>query len=86
MAGKAAGGNFQCAGDSLNHATCLSYDAAGNVTANAPAAYTYDQENRISPTAGITYAYDAAGNRVEKSSGSTGTLYWYGSTGHRRRV
>lgn len=28
-----------------------------------------------------TYTYDADGNRVEKSNGSTGTLYWYMSPG-----
>ncbi len=81
MAGKIHGGNFPCAGDNLNHATCLSYDAAGNVTANGTIHYSYDQENRLLSTAGATYTYDADGNRVEKSSAGTGTLYWYGSPG-----
>ncbi len=56
-----------------------SYDAAGNMTHDLSngANYTYDQENRITGAAGYTYTYDAGGNRVEKSNGSTGTLYWY---------
>src|SRR5205823_2367153 len=37
------------------------------------AAYTYDAENRIITTAGVTYTYDGNGNRVKKSNG---TLYW----------
>src|SRR6185312_788859 len=43
--------------------------------------YVYDPENRIQTTAGTTYTYDSDGNRVKKSSGSTGTLYWYGLPG-----
>src|SRR5262249_27437676 len=30
---------------------------------------------------GYTYTYDSDGNRVKKSNGSTGTLYWYMSPG-----
>ncbi len=81
MAGKANGGNWQCAGDANNRATCLSYDAAGNVIANGATTYSFDAENRLASTAGTTYTYDADGNRVKKSSGSTGTLYWYSSLG-----
>src|SRR5579862_3584812 len=43
--------------------------------------YSYDQENRITGAAGYTYTYDADGARVEKSNGSTGTIYWYMSPG-----
>jgi RHS repeat-associated protein len=59
------------------------YDAAGNMMHDATANlnYTYDQENRIMGAAGFTYTYDADGNRVEKASGTTGTLYWYMSMG-----
>ena len=82
MAGKAQGGNFQHAGDVDNRASGLGYDAAGNLTDyTAPGQYVYDSENRIQSTGGMTYTYDADGNRVEKSSGSTGTLYWYGLPG-----
>ena len=38
----------------------------------------YDAENRLISTAGYTYTYDGMGERVKKSSGSTGTLYWRG--------
>jgi len=43
--------------------------------------YTYDQENRLTGAAGFAYTYDADGNRVRKSTGSTGTLYWYMTPG-----
>jgi RHS repeat-associated protein len=60
-----------------------SYDAAGNMThdLSTGANYTYDQENRITGAAGYSYNYDADGNRVEKSNGTTGTLYWYMTPG-----
>jgi RHS repeat-associated protein len=58
------------------------YDAAGNMTYDAVGQYySYDQENRISGAGGFTYTYDADGDRVKKSNGSTGTLYWYMSPG-----
>ena len=43
--------------------------------------YTYDQENRLTGAAGYAYTYDGDGNRVRKSNGSTGTLYWYMTPG-----
>src|SRR5579864_9450524 len=49
--------------------------------ATTGASYSYDQENRFTGAAGYTYTYDADGNRVEKSNGSTGTIYWYMSPG-----
>lgn len=82
MSGKAHGGNFQHAGDINNRATGLGYDAAGNLTDySAPGQYVYDPENRIQSTGGVTYTYDADGNRVEKSGGTASTLYWYGAPG-----
>jgi hypothetical protein len=59
------------------------YDAAGNMTHDATTGlnYSYDAENRITGAGGYTYTYDADGNRVEKSNGSTGTIYWYMSPG-----
>jgi RHS repeat-associated protein len=59
------------------------YDIAGNAIQDATSGqhYTYDQENRITGAAGYTYTYDSDGNRVEKSNGSTGTLYWYMAAG-----
>ena len=55
------------------------YDVAGNMTHDATtgANYSFDPENRINGANGYTYIYDADGNRVEKSNGSTGTIYWY---------
>jgi RHS repeat-associated protein len=61
-----------------NQLSGYGYDAAGNMT-NDPTDHvtpTYDQENRLTGAAGYTYTYDADGNRVRKSNGSTGTLYW----------
>src|SRR5579872_337030 len=66
-----------------NQLSGYSYDAAGNMTHDATTGnnYTFDAENRITGAAGFTYTYDADGNRVEKSNGSTGTIYWYMSPG-----
>ena len=79
-----------CAGENLNVAALANnqlsgygYDAAGNMTHDATTGnnYSFDAENRITGAAGYTYTYDADGNRVEKSNGSTGTIYWSMSPG-----
>ncbi|MFL6389832.1 MAG: RHS repeat domain-containing protein [Terriglobales bacterium] len=59
------------------------YDAAGNMTSDPTDGVTlsYDQENRLTGAAGYIYTYDVDGNRVKKSNGSTGTLYWYMTPG-----
>lgn len=62
------------------------YDAAGNMTYDVSRSlnYSFDPENRISSAGGYTYAYDADGSRVEKTTGGTsptGTLYWYSTLG-----
>ncbi len=64
------------------------YDAAGNLihTVTAPATcptsgpyqYTFNAENQMTVTAGVTYTYDGDGKRAQKS---TGKLYWYGMGG-----
>src|SRR5579859_3079009 len=80
-----------------NQVTSWCYDAAGNIVGpnNTCANYaslakpfenTYDGQNRLTSAqnnAGITtsYDYDADGQRVKKSNGSTNTLYWYGPGG-----
>ena len=66
-----------------NQLSGYSYDAAGNMTHDATSglSYSYDQENRITGAAGYAYTYDGDGNRVKKSNGTTGTLYWYMSPG-----
>jgi RHS repeat-associated protein len=64
-----------------NQLTGNVYDAAGNVTSDGVNSYTYDAENRIKQvggTGGTSYTYDADGRRVKKSSG---TNYWYGTSG-----
>jgi hypothetical protein len=47
---------------------------------NAPGmgSFTYDAENRMLTAGGVSYTYDAQGERVMKS---TGTLYWHGLGG-----
>jgi RHS repeat-associated protein len=61
--------------------TSYAFDAAGNLTNDGGLTYDYDAENRIKGTNGFTYIYDAAGNRVKKTNGTTGTLYWYAAVG-----
>ena len=62
------------------------YDAAGNMTSDPTdgVSMSYDPENRIATATknGIstTYTYDADGNRVKKTSGSTATLYALGGS------
>jgi RHS repeat-associated protein len=67
-----------------NQLSGYGYDAAGNMTTDPTdggITLSYDQENRIQSTAGYTYTYDADGNRVKKTNGSTGTIYWYMTPG-----
>jgi RHS repeat-associated protein len=69
------------------------HDSAGNLVLNNPCpqgsfsqTYTYDSENRLITTAGISYIYDGDGKRVKKCTAGTiagtcatnavGTLYW----------
>lgn len=79
----------KCGSDSIgltmnvkNQPTAYSFDAAGNLTNDGTSTYTYDAENRITrvSTSGSSiiwsYTYDAGGNRVKKTNGTTGTLYW----------
>jgi RHS repeat-associated protein len=79
MGTKAHGGSFQLSGNVQNRPTGLQYDAAGNLMSYVSATYTYDQENRLSSTAGTSYMYDGNGERVLKSDSSTGDptkRYW----------
>jgi RHS repeat-associated protein len=70
-----------------NQLSGYGYYAAGNMTSDPTDNVTasYDAENRIasaSTASGtFTYTYDADGNRVEKSGGGAGTLYWYMTPG-----
>ncbi|MBZ5489706.1 MAG: hypothetical protein LAO76_02095 [Acidobacteriia bacterium] len=78
--GSLSGENLQHAGDTDNHLTGYSYDAAGNMLNDGinSFTYSYDAENRIITAGPTTYTYDADGRRVKKS---TGINYWYGPTG-----
>ena len=78
----------KCSAEGMNRASLVnnqlsgySYDAAGNMTNDGIFTYTFDQENRLLGANGYNYTYDADGNRVEKSNGAAGTLYWYMTTG-----
>lgn len=52
------------------------HDSAGNlITIPSIANYTYNAENQLTATAGVTYTYDGDGRRAKKSNGK---LYWYG--------
>ncbi|HXM09215.1 MAG TPA: RHS repeat-associated core domain-containing protein, partial [Terriglobales bacterium] len=58
----------------------MTYDASGNLINNGGGdTYTFNDENRLTATAGYTYVYDGDGQRVEKCSNSSctaGTMYW----------
>jgi RHS repeat-associated protein len=54
----------------------FAYDAAGNQTADATSAYTWNAEGELKTAGGVTYTYDGDGNRVQKSNGK---IYWYGA-------
>ena len=73
----------KCSADALsvavntnNQIIGQSYDAAGNLWNGG--AYVYDGRNQLVSSAGLSFDYDAEGQRVSKSDG---TLYWYGSGG-----
>lgn len=80
---KCSAENFSVVALANNQLSGYSYDAAGNMTHDSTSGlnYTFDQENRLTGASGYTYTYDADGNRVRKSNGSTGTLYWYMTPG-----
>jgi RHS repeat-associated protein len=55
----------------------FAFDAAGNLTTYPSyGSHTYDAENRLTSTAGVTYTYDGDGRSAKKSNGK---LYWYGA-------
>jgi YD repeat-containing protein len=83
---KCSAENFSVAALANNRLSGYGYDAAGNMTTDPTDNVTlnYDQENRITGSAGYTYTYDSDGNRVRKSNGNlaaNGTLYWYMTPG-----
>ena len=80
---KCSAENFSVAALTNNQLSGYGYDVAGNMTNDPTDGITlsYDQENRVTGAAGYTYTYDVDGNRVKKSNGSIGTLYWYMTPG-----
>jgi uncharacterized protein RhaS with RHS repeats len=80
---KCAAENLNVLATPNNQIAGYGYDAAGNMAQDVTTGltYIYDAENRIASVNGTTYLYDADGNRVEKSSGATGRLYWHMSLG-----
>jgi RHS repeat-associated protein len=64
----------------------VSYDGAGNITADAERAYSYDvqgrlREVRMGTNVAGTYAYDGAHQRVRKTAAGAVTHYVYGVDG-----
>lgn len=76
--------------NAANQSGNASYDAAGNVSSfNDPAVgllnYTYDAENRLLSISGAnsaSYAYDAFGRRVMRTTGGTTYNDFYDADGH----
>jgi RHS repeat-associated protein len=65
-----------------NQFTAGSYDASGNLLGDGLHSYTYDAENRIVSVDGATtYIYNALGERVRKTTGSSVTNFIYGIDG-----
>jgi RHS repeat-associated protein len=60
---------FNANGDGNNHLNSFSYDTSGNTQNDGTNAYTWDAESQLKTAAGVTYAYDAQGRRVSKSTG-----------------
>ena len=67
-----------------NQADGYCYDAAGNLQGDGQHIYVYDAENRIISVDGgqVKYAYDADGQRVEKTSTAGSADYVYDLGGH----
>jgi RHS repeat-associated protein len=66
-------------------ARTYTYDAAGNVTNDGGRSFTYDDAGRlssVSATGSATYAYNALGQRVRKTSGGTTLHFVYDEAGH----
>jgi RHS repeat-associated protein len=85
------GGSLSASAGSTTNQLALSgvtspYDLAGNMVKDGSYTYTFDAENHILTASGMSggpwnYVYDGDGLRVEKSNGSTGTIYWRAVTG-----
>jgi len=63
----------------------VTYDAAGNVTADGSHTYAFDAENRLTKVdngSTAQYVYNAMGQRVRKTAGSSSVDYLYDLEGH----
>ncbi len=84
VAGKTNYENLNVAPASIkNQVNGFCNDSAGNLVLNSACptgsftpTYSYDAENRLTSTGGVTYTYDGDGKRVKKSGGM---LYWTGT-------
>ncbi len=83
--------NFGAAADVSNRLVAppsgpaYQYDAAGNLTNDGRHSYTYDAENRLAQVDGgatATYAYDAEGRRVGKTTAGGSIDYVYDLAGN----
>jgi RHS repeat-associated protein len=75
---------FSIAATANNQIAGFCYDADGNLLAqSAPPCpsptYTYNGENQLISTGGVTYTYDGDGRRIQKSNGK---LLWYETSGN----
>jgi RHS repeat-associated protein len=72
-------------GGANNRIDQYAHDAAGDVTGDGVHSYTYDAENRLVSVDGgstATYAYDALGRRVEKTTSAGSVYYLYDLAGN----
>ena len=81
VTGKTHAETFSATVNTNNQLGGFTYDAAGNLHYDGSTTYNYDGENRLVNLNGYSYYYDGDGNRVVKTNGSSGTLYWRGPTG-----
>jgi YD repeat-containing protein len=66
---------------SNNRNTISTYDAAGNLTTFGAVNVSYDAENRQKAVGSNSYSYDAAGQRVGRTTASGATTYVYDAFG-----
>jgi RHS repeat-associated protein len=67
------GGTFSY--DANDHLTTDGYDANGNTISSGGLSYTFDFENRLAGSGGLSMVYDGDGNRVNETVGGTTTKY-----------
>jgi len=81
---------YNLANNQLQASATIAYDSSGNGNQNRVGALTlsYDAENRVTQSvqdvtnATVVFAYDADGQRVQKTVGTTATVYVYDGFGN----